>query len=84
MPFQPVNTIVISEDMAEGQSVKAFKVYVHLPHYKNKRILVFNGNTIGHKIICKFSAVCTPKITVEITDHDGYYKIKDIKAYFVR
>lgn len=84
VPFEPVNTVEISEDLTEGQSVKSFKVYVHLPHYSNKRILVFNGNTIGHKVICKFSAVCTPKITVEIIDHDGEYKIKDIKAYFVR
>lgn len=84
VPFQPVNTVEITEDLSEGQSIKAFKVYVHLPHYTKKRILVFNGNTVGHKLICRIPTVCTPKITVEITDSEGEYKLKDIKPYFVK
>jgi hypothetical protein len=79
-----VNTVVLSEDLTEGQSIQEFKVYAHLPCYNKKRILVFCGKTIGHKLICRFPTVNTPKLTVEITASDGEYKIRDMKAYFVK
>lgn len=79
-----VNTVVLGEDLEEGQSIRAFRVYAHLPAYNHKRILVFNGNTVGHKLICRFPTVNTPKITVEITDSDGEVRLKDMKAYFVK
>ena len=81
---KPVNTVVLMEDLTDGQSIKAFKVYAYLPHNTSRKILVFNGNTVGHKVICRFPTICTPKITVEITDADGEYCLKDIKAYFVK
>ena len=81
---KPVNTVVLTEDLTEGQSIKAYKVYAYLPHNTSRKILVFNGNTVGHKVICRFPTICTPKITVEITDADGEYTLKDIKAYFVK
>ena len=79
-----VNTVVISEDLTEGQGIKEFKLYAHLPHYNKKRILVFCGNTVGHKLICRFPTVNTAKLTVEITKSDGEYKLKDMKAYLVK
>lgn len=80
----PVNRIVITEDITEGQAVKGFKVYVHLPYYRHKRILVYIGTTIGNKLICPICTVCPSKITLEITDSDGEHKIKDIQAYFAK
>lgn len=80
----PVNTVVISEDLTEGQSIKQFKIYAYLPHNTDKKILIFNGNTVGHKVICRFSTIRTPKITVQIEKAEGEYAVKDIKAYFVK
>ena len=79
-----VNTVVLAEDMTNGQTIRSFQIYAHLPCYNAKRILVFNGNTVGHKLICRFPTVNTPKITVEITSADGETHIKDIKAYLVK
>lgn len=79
-----VNTLVIEENLCDGQSVQEFKVYAHLPAYNSTRILVFNGNTIGHKLICRFPTVNTPRLTLEITSSDGAHRIKNMKAYFVK
>ena len=81
---KPVNRIVITEDITDGQAVKGFKVYVSLPRYRNKQILVYIGTTIGNKVICQIPTICPSKITVEITDSDGEHKIKDIKAYLAK
>ena len=84
VPFPLVNTVEIREDLTEGQSVKSFCIYAHLPHYTQKRILVFCGRTIGHKVLCRFGSIRTPKITVEIEDFEKDFRLKEIKAYFVR
>ncbi len=82
--FEIVNTVVIEEDLMEGQSVKSFNLYAHLPYDRLSRILVFVGKTVGHKLICRFPAIRSPKITMEVTDSDGEVVIKDMKAYFVK
>lgn len=84
VPFPPVNTVEIAEDLTRGQKITSFEIYAYLPHYKHKRVLVFVGKTIGHKMLCRFGNVCAPKIDVEITGSDGEYTIKTLKAYFVK
>ena len=79
-----VNTLVLSEDLTDGQSITSFRVYAHFPCYQAKRALVFEGSTVGHKLICRFPTVFTGKITVEITAHDGAYRLADMKAFFVK
>lgn len=76
------NRVVITEDLTDGQKIKSFRLYANLPCYKQKKLLVYEGRTVGHKTICAFAAIRSPKFTVEITDADGEAKIGDIKAYF--
>ena len=79
-----VNTVVIEEDLREGQGVKEFKLYAHLPAYNFKRILIFNGSTVGHKLICRFPTVNTARLTMEVTRSDGACEIRKISAYLVK
>jgi hypothetical protein len=64
--------------------VNAFKVYAHLPEYRHKRLLVYIGATIGHKVICPIPAIRASKITVEITDSDGEATLSAIEAYYAK
>ncbi len=82
-PFPLVNTVKISEDITDGQSIESFRIYAYLPHYTHKKILIFNGCTVGHKILCRFSAIRTPKITVEICSSNGKFLLNDMQAYYV-
>lgn len=76
------NRVELMEDLTEGQSVTRFRLYAHLPVYQKKRILIYEGTTIGHKLICHFGAIRSPKFTVEVLGHEGTYTLKSMKAYF--
>ena len=78
------NCVMIKEDISQGQSVTSFSIYAHLPHYQKKKLLVFEGKTIGHKVYCKFSPIRASGYTVEINGHDGDHSITEIKAYYVK
>ncbi len=78
------NCVMIKEDLANGQSVESFSIYGYLPAYKHKKILLFEGKTIGHKVLCKFSAMRASKYEVVINSYSGDYVIKDIKAFYVK
>lgn len=78
------NCVMIKEELTNGQSVESFSIYGYLPAYKHKKILLFKGKTIGHKVLCKFSPLRASKYEVIINQHDGDYAIKDIKAYYVK
>lgn len=78
------NALAITEDLAMGQRITSFSVYAYLPNYKKKKIQVFEGKTVGHKLICKFSPLRASKYEVVINASDGDYKIKDIKVFCVK
>lgn len=78
------NCVVIKEDLSNGQKVESFSVYGYLPVYRDKKILLFEGKTIGHKVICKFSPLRASKYEVVINSAYGDYVIKDIKAYYAK
>ncbi len=77
------NRIVLMEDLSEGQSVTSFRLWAYLPTYQKKKILIFEGKTIGHKQICHFGAIRGSKYVLEITGAEGTPKIRDMKAYFI-
>ena len=78
-----INRIVLMEDISGGQSVDGFEVYCYLPTYKHKKILVYAGKTIGHKMICPILSMKTPKIEVVIKGSDGEHKLTSIQGYHV-
>lgn len=79
-----IDRVVIREDMQSGGTVKAFKVYCHLPGYQSKRICVYQGQTIGHKAICVIPTMRTARVTVEITEASGPVTITDLRAYYTK
>jgi len=79
-PDKLSNAVVISEDLTNGQKITSFSVYAYLPHYRKKKIQVFEGKTVGHKVFCKFSPVRASKYEIVVNSYSGDYKIKDIKV----
>jgi len=72
--------IVLQEDLTSGESARRFRISIET--YKTgKNIVVYEGQNIGHKAICQFPLVRTPKITIEILDSDGDPDLKSIHAY---
>ena len=78
------NCLMLCEDLTQDHLIKSFSIYGYLPAYVKKKILLFEGKTIGHKVYCKFSALRCSKYEVVINECDGEPALTDIKAYFVK
>ncbi len=76
-----VNTVVIEEDLTDGEAVQEFRVMARMPR-PNQYFCVYQGKTIGHKAICLFPATLTRSLYVEILKADGTVKLKSVKAYY--
>ncbi len=80
----PVRRVVLAEDVGDGQKVKRFKLYAHIPSINPvcaERVCVFEGETIGHKLIVRLPDIRTAMIDLNILESDGEAKICDFKAY---
>ncbi|MBR5752351.1 MAG: alpha-L-fucosidase [Clostridia bacterium] len=79
-----VSAAVIQEDVSEGQHVSSWKLYARLPSLEPAtaiRLLVAQGDTVGHKAIVRFPALRTARLELETTSREGEAVITDIKAY---
>ena len=78
------NCLMLKENLSQGQSNRSFRIYGYLPNYRKKKILLFEGRTVGHKVYCRFGALRCSTFEVEITDFDGPYELTDIKAFYIQ
>jgi alpha-L-fucosidase len=79
-----VRSVIIEEDLSSGDSVTRFRLYSHSPGInplRDTKFCIYTGETIGHKFICRFPAVRASKISLGIVEHDGEFKIKNMKAF---
>ncbi len=75
---QPINYLVLQEDIGLGQRVKSFTVEA----FKNNEWeQVASSTTIGHKRILKLESVETDKVRISITDSKACPIISEIKIY---
>ena len=77
-----VDTVEICEDITNGGAVRSFRLIARMP-YCGRECCIFESSTIGHKRICRFPAVLTSKLTLEITEADGEATITSMKAFYV-
>jgi alpha-L-fucosidase len=75
---QPVNKVVIMEDIAQGERVREFII-----EGKTSKgwQTIFEGSCIGHKFICRFDAVDVTEIRLKISESIGIPQIKDFTVY---
>ena len=78
-----VNHVVLEEELNYGDKIKQFAVYVYPTHF-GKPILVYRGETVGHKCICNFPTVCTQKIEIVIEKESAAHVMNKINVYYVK
>ena len=78
-----VNTVVLSEDLTNGEAVISYRLYARIAASKMP-ICVYRGDQIGHKVILHFPPIQTDKLWVEIEEKCGAVAIADFKAYYVK
>ena len=71
---QPVNYLVIREDISEGQRIRAFRVFADGRP-------VYESACVGHKRIIPFKELTAKEIVFEITESVGTPVVRDIAVY---
>lgn len=79
--FSLVDTVIIEEDMTEGQHVKSFEISVSQTDSEDSRVSVYSGYTVGHKRICTFPTIRARKIMLRVCS-DGNAKISKITPIY--
>ena len=80
----PVRRVVLEEDVSRGQKIGHFKLYAHIPSINPvcaTRFCVFEGETVGHKMIVCLPDIRTAMIDLEIEDSEGGARISGFKAF---
>ena len=80
----PVKRIVLSEDISQGQRIRRFRLYAHIPSINPinaVRFCVFDGTTIGNKLIVRLPDIRSAMFDLEIVQSDDEAQISGFQAY---
>lgn len=75
-----VNHLIIEENIENCENVQKFKVLAYPTEY-GAPITIFNGFTIGHKLIIEFATINTSKLEIIIEETNQKEKLKKASAY---
>ncbi|MFT4153203.1 alpha-L-fucosidase [Parafilimonas sp.] len=77
---QKINCIILQEDIATGQKIKAFTVQLL---QNGKTVNELHGHTVGKKRILSFTATEADTFTVKIDDAKATPLLNEIAAYLI-
>ena len=77
-----VNHVVLKEDICQSEQVKQFQIKAY-PFAYGDPIVVYEGHTIGHKVICQFPTIRTQKIELVIQKSSAPETIKSIELFYI-
>ncbi len=78
-----VNHVVLMEDLSEGDKIEAFSVFATSSPWSRKPIQMYQGNTVGHKRICKFPSIMAKQVEIVIEKERLPHKLSDLKVFYV-
>lgn len=76
-----VDTLIVSEDNADGEKIKSFSVYAS-QHTHDRGIKVYSSDSVGRKHICSFPPIRASRMTVVINESEENAVITDMKACY--
>ena len=76
-----VNTVVLQEDLANGQRIRRFAVHGEVYLHGQEPVTLWEGTNPGHKAICTFPLIRLRKLSVEILESDGEPHVRELAAY---
>ncbi len=76
-----MNHVVLQEKISADDYVKKFSIYIY-PVPGGRKILVYQGNSIGHKHICLFPTISTKQVEIVIEEETGNHELKEIQVLY--
>ncbi|MEG2584046.1 MAG: alpha-L-fucosidase, partial [Oscillospiraceae bacterium] len=78
-----VNQVVLCEDLSNGEHIEEFEIWADI-YLGKTAFLIYKGNTVGHKRICKFPVMKTNHINIKVTKASGDYAFNEGTAFYVK
>lgn len=75
-----IDHAVIQEDLTRGEHVRRFELKM-LTTSGHDPIVLYRGDNIGHKAICRFPLVKARKVWLEILGQDGNVDLREISFF---
>jgi alpha-L-fucosidase len=73
---------VLEEDLTNSEHVRRFRIEAHVPHMPFvKTIVIWEGQNIGHKAICRFPLIPVNGLDIRILEADGEWSIRSAALY---
>jgi alpha-L-fucosidase len=79
LPDEPINTVLLQEDITRGQRVEMFNVEGLV---NGEWMLLTEGTTIGYKRLLRFSDVTPTRLRINITSRRDVANIAKVGAYY--
>jgi alpha-L-fucosidase len=76
-----VDHAVIMEDLTRGEHVRRFAIKMLPAPEPTRPYTLFEGQNIGHKVICRFPMIKASKVWLEILESDGPATIRDVQFH---
>ncbi|MDP4129552.1 MAG: alpha-L-fucosidase [Bacteroidota bacterium] len=78
---QPVNSIIIAEDISKGERIRNYLVEAWL---NDQWQTVAQGESVGHKRIQTFNRIDTRKLRLKISNSEGTPQVKEFAVFNTR
>jgi len=76
-----IDHVVIQEDLAAGEHCRRFAIKATPAPYGLEQITLFEGYSIGHKVICPIPPIKVLRVRLEIIESDGPVKIRSLQFH---
>lgn len=73
--------VVLQEDIRMGEHIRAFEIKMPVPGEGFLPVVIYKGENVGHKAICRFPPVATNGMIVEVTHADGDVVMRDMSFH---
>lgn len=73
-----IDHVVAGEDLTDGERLRRFSVQA-APWAGGKPITLYEGQSIGHKAICRFPLLRVRKVWLEVTEADGPARLRSLE-----
>ncbi|NVJ56410.1 MAG: alpha-L-fucosidase [Vibrionaceae bacterium] len=77
---QLIDCVALQEDIKFGEAVESYRILI-TPYTGGNDIVVYRGDSIGHKAIARFPLVRTANVTIEVTSARQDVKLKTINLF---
>jgi len=76
-----IDHAVIREDLTRGEHIQRYSLSIN-PNHQQRWITIWQGESLGHKAVCRFPTVSVRKFRLDIEESTGCEKLRSLDLYY--